>query len=121
MKVLNPNVLTPGASYMFTLKVSDGSKIGSSTVVVRVRSGPTSGSFDVTPTTLKTLQSIKMSGKFLPSCSILKNGFPTCVKESLNLVKFASMSIDFQTSFWVHKNSKPECLPAFLTSEEYHH
>ena len=75
---------------MFTLKVSDGSKTGSSTVVVRVRSGPTSGSFEVTPTTLKTLQSVKMSGKFLTPCNVLKNGFPTVVKDSLNLVTFAS-------------------------------
>ena len=119
MKVLKPNVLTPGASYMFTLKVSDGSKIGSSTVVVRVRSGPTSGSFEVTPTTLKTLQNVKMSGKFLSSCSILKNGFPTGAKESLSLVTFAST---FKPPFgcnFVQTNAK--CLPSLISRAEKYH
>ena len=59
-KVIKPNVLTPGASYMFTLKIDDGSKVGTSTMVVTVRSGPTSGDFEVEPTTLKQLQDVTL-------------------------------------------------------------
>ena len=59
-KVIKPNVLTPGASYMFTLRVDDGSKVGTSTMVVTVRSGPTSGDFEVEPTTLKQLQDVTL-------------------------------------------------------------
>ena len=50
---------------MFTLKVDDGSKIGSSTMVVSVRSGPTSGYFEVNPKTLKQLEDVTLLGKSL--------------------------------------------------------
>ena len=48
---------------MFKLNVDDGSKVGSSAMVVTVRSGPTSGSFEVNPTTLEQLEEVTMQGK----------------------------------------------------------
>ena len=63
VKVLKPNILTPGSSYMFTLKIDDGSSVGSSSMIVSVRTGPTSGYFEVSRTTLKQLQDITLSGK----------------------------------------------------------
>ncbi len=47
---------------MFTLKVDDGSKVGSSTMVVTVRSGPTSGDFEVSPTTVEQLEDVTLRG-----------------------------------------------------------
>ena len=49
---------------MFTLKVDDGSKVGTSTMVVTVRSGPTSGDFEVKQTTLKQLEDVALRGMF---------------------------------------------------------
>jgi hypothetical protein len=80
VKVFKANVLTPGASYMFTLNVDDGSKVGSSTMVVTVRSGPTSGDFEVEPTTLKQLEDVTLRGK--PSDTVL----PSLV-HSLQLIR----------------------------------
>ena len=61
--VLKANVLTPGSKYKFIVNVHDGSKIGSSNIIVEVRSGPTSGSFEVTPTSLEQLQEVTLKGK----------------------------------------------------------
>ena len=63
VQVLKSNVLTPGASYKFILNVNDGTKVGSSNMVVEVRSGPTSGTFEVTPTTLEELNEITLTGE----------------------------------------------------------
>lgn len=63
MKVLKPNVLTHGATYKFILNVNDGSKVGSSNIVVEVRNGPTSGTFEANPSTLQALETLTLAGK----------------------------------------------------------
>ena len=61
-RVLKANVLAPGSTYKFTVNVNDGSKTGSSNIIVEVRSGPTSGSFEADPTSLEQLQEVTMRG-----------------------------------------------------------
>ena len=63
VKVLKPDVLTPGASYMFRLNVHDGTSVGSSTMIVTVRNGITSGGLEVSTTTLEELQDVTLRGK----------------------------------------------------------
>lgn len=62
VKVLKPNVLTPGAIYKFILNVNDGSKVGSSNMIVEVRNGPTSGTFEVSKLVLQQLETVKLTG-----------------------------------------------------------
>ena len=64
VKVLKPNVLTPGATYKFILTVNDGAKSGSSNMIVEVRNGPTSGSFKTPTAAVKELDSVTLSGMF---------------------------------------------------------
>ena len=61
-RVLKANVLAPGSTYKFIVNVNDGSKIGSSNIIVEVRSGPTSGTFEADPTTVEQLQEVTMTG-----------------------------------------------------------
>lgn len=60
--ILPANLLRPGSKYRFKLAVDDGSKEGVASVVVEVRTGPTSGSFSVQPTFVKALETVAMSG-----------------------------------------------------------
>lgn len=60
--ILPKNLLRPGSQYRFRLAVDDGSKEGVASVVVEVRTGPTSGSFSVQPTSVKALETVAMSG-----------------------------------------------------------
>lgn len=60
--ILPANLLRPGSQYRFKLAVDDGSKEGVASVVVEVRTGPTSGSFSVQPTSVKALETVAMSG-----------------------------------------------------------
>ena len=62
-RVLKANVLAPGSKYKFIINVNDGSKIGSSNVIVEVRNGPTSGSFAAEPTSLEQLQEVTLRGR----------------------------------------------------------
>jgi len=61
--ILPANLLRPGSQYRFKLAVDDGSKEGVASVVVEVRTGPTSGSFSVQPTSVKALETVAMSAK----------------------------------------------------------
>lgn len=61
--ILPANFLKAGSKYRFKLKVNDGSKEGVASMDVEVRTGPTSGSFSVDPTTVKALDSVTMSGE----------------------------------------------------------
>ena len=61
-RILNAYVLAPGSTYKFIVNVNDGSKTGSSNIIVEVRSGPTSGSFEVQPLSLEQLQEITLKG-----------------------------------------------------------
>lgn len=60
--ILPAFLLRPGSKYRFKLAVDDGSKEGVASVVVEVRTGPTSGSFSVQPTSVKALETVAMSG-----------------------------------------------------------
>ena len=62
--ILPANLLRPGSKYRFKLTVNDGSKEGMATIVVEVRTGPTSGSFSVEPTSVNALDTVTMTGKY---------------------------------------------------------
>ena len=66
--VLKANILTPGSKYKFIVNVNDGSKTGSSNMIVEVRSGPTSGTFEATPTSIEQLQQVTLKGKLNTDC-----------------------------------------------------
>lgn len=61
--ILPTNFLKAGSKYRFKLTVNDGSKEGVASMDVEVRTGPTSGSFSVEPTTVKALDTVTMSGE----------------------------------------------------------
>lgn len=61
--ILPAKLLRPGSKYRFKLTVNDGSKEGVASIVVEVRTGPTSGSFSVHPTSVKALDTVTMSGE----------------------------------------------------------
>lgn len=56
-------VLKPGSKYRCKLTVSDGSNEGAAFVVVEVRTGPSSGSFEVFPTAVQALDVVTMTAK----------------------------------------------------------
>ena len=60
---LPANLLKPGAKYRFKLKVSDGSGEGVASLVVKVRTGPTSGSLSVSPSSVQALDVAILSGE----------------------------------------------------------
>ena len=62
MLTLPTGTLTPGAEYKFQLVVNDGSKEGDASVIVKVRTGPTSGWLEVEKTSVKALEKITISG-----------------------------------------------------------
>lgn len=62
--ILPAKLLRAGSKYRFTLTVDDGSKEGVASIVVEVRTGPTSGSFSVEPTSVKALDTVTMTGEF---------------------------------------------------------
>ena len=71
--------LNKGSKYRFKLTVNDGSKDGVATMVVEVRSGPTSGSLSVDKDTVRALfDKVTLSGKHVtlsPSLvSTISNG-----------------------------------------------
>ena len=61
--ILPAKLLRPGSKYRFKLAVNDRSKEGVASIVVEVRTGPTSGSFSVQPTFVKALDIVTMSGE----------------------------------------------------------
>jgi len=63
--ILPEKLLRAGSKYRFKLTVDDGSKKGMASIVVEVRTGPTSGSFTVEPTSVKALDTVTMTGKYL--------------------------------------------------------
>ena len=60
---LPEGLLIPGSKYRFRLTVNDGSEEGVASMDVEVRTGPTSGSFSVEPTTVQALDTVTMSGE----------------------------------------------------------
>lgn len=62
--ILPAKLLRPGSKYRFKLTVDDGSKEGVASIVVEVRTGPTSGSFSVEPTSVNALDTVTMTGKY---------------------------------------------------------
>ena len=62
--ILPANLLRHGSKYRFKLTVNDGSKEGVASTVVEVRTGPTSGSFSVEPTSVKALDTVTLKGKY---------------------------------------------------------
>ena len=63
MLIIPANVLKPGNKYRCKLTVNDGSKEGVASVVVEVRTGPSSGLFEVSPTSVQALDFVTMSGE----------------------------------------------------------
>lgn len=60
---LSAGFLKKGSKYKFKLTVNDGSKDGVASMVVEVRSGPTSGSLSVDRNTVEALfDEVTMSG-----------------------------------------------------------
>ena len=62
--ILPAKLLRHGSKYRFKLTVNDGSKEGVASIVVEVRTGPTSGSFAVEPTSVKALDTVTLTGKY---------------------------------------------------------
>ena len=62
--ILPAKLLRSGSKYRFKLTVNDGSKEGVASIVVEVRSGPTSGWFSVQPTSVKALDTVTMTGQY---------------------------------------------------------
>ena len=60
---LPEGLLTPGSKYRFKLTVDDGSAQGVASMDVEVRTGPTSGSFSVEPSSVQALDTVIMSGE----------------------------------------------------------
>jgi len=63
--ILPAKLLRAGSKYRFKVTVDDGSKEGVASIVVEVRTGPTSGSFSVEPTSVKALDTITLTGEGL--------------------------------------------------------
>ena len=61
--LLPPYFLKPGSKYRFKLTVTVGSKEGVASVVVEVRTGPTSGSLSAVPSSLQALDLCTLSGE----------------------------------------------------------
>lgn len=62
--ILPQKLLRPGSKYRFQLTVNDGSKEGAASIEVEVRTGPTSGSFSVEPTSVKALDIVTITGQY---------------------------------------------------------
>ena len=62
MMVIPQYVLKPGSKYRCKLTVREGSNEGAAFVVVEVRTGPSSGTFEVSPTSVQALDLVTMTG-----------------------------------------------------------
>ena len=63
MMVIPQYVLKPGSKYRCKLTVRKGSNEGAAFVVVEVRTGPSSGTFEVSPTSVQALDLVTMTGE----------------------------------------------------------
>ena len=63
MMVIPQYVLKPGSKYRCKLTVREGSNEGAAFVVVEVRTGPSSGTFEVSPTSVQALDLVTMTGE----------------------------------------------------------
>lgn len=63
MMVIPQYVLKPGSKYRCKLTVRIGSNEGAAFVVVEVRTGPSSGTFEVSPTSVQALDLVTMTGE----------------------------------------------------------